>query len=286
MYVTLKELLGHAEQEGYTVLAPNVFNLESLIAVVEAAEAERAPVIIAIGESRLKDERLQKYLPVIARQIARETAVPVGINLDHGKSYHELVLAIQKEFSSVMIDASMCSYEENVARTREIVKIAHELGISVEAEIGHVGMGEDYTENGVKDGLTEPEVAKRFAEETHVDALAVAVGTAHGVYKGTPKLDFERLEEIHKMVNIPLVLHGGSGTGMENLIKASRLGIRKLNINTELLIEAREQVRRELEENPRIDYSILLKHGKDAVVHTLRGYMQALGSSGKAWSKS
>ena len=286
MYVTLKELLEHAEQEGYTVLAPNVFNLESLIAVVEAAEAEQAPVIIAIGESRLKDERLQKYLPVIARQIAREAAVPVGINLDHGKSYHELVLAIQKEFSSVMIDASMCPYEENVTRTREIVKIAHELGISVEAEIGHVGMGEDYTENGVKDGLTEPEVAKRFAEETQVDALAVAVGPAHGVYKGTPKLDFERLEEIHKMVNVPLVLHGGSGTGMENLIKASRLGIRKLNINTELLIEAREQVRRELEDNPGIDYSILLKHGKDAVVRTLRGYMQALGSSGKAWSKS
>ena len=129
-------------------------------------------------------------------------------------------------------------------------------------------------------------MAKRFAEETQVDALAVAVGTAHGVYKGTPKLDFERLEEIHKMVNVPLVLHGGSGTGMENLIKASRLGIRKLNINTELLIEAREQVRRELEENPGIDYSILLKHGKDAVVRTLRGYMQALGSSGKAWSKS
>ncbi|MGE4276479.1 MAG: ketose-bisphosphate aldolase [Lawsonibacter sp.] len=284
MYVTLKQLLAHAEEGGYTVLAPNVFNLESLIAVIEAAEAERAPVIIAIGESRLKDEQLQKYLPVVARRMAKEATVPVGINLDHGKCYHELVLAIQKEFSSVMIDASMCPYEENVARTREIVKIAHELGISVEAEIGHVGMGEDYTENGVKDGLTEPEMAKRFAEETEVDALAVAVGTAHGVYKGTPKLDFNRLQEIHKIVEVPLVLHGGSGTGMENLIRASELGIRKLNINTELLIEAREQVKKELQEDPEIDYSILLKRGKEAVVRTLRTYMQALHSSGKAWN--
>lgn len=283
MYVTLKELLPHAEEGGYTVLAPNVFNLESLIAVVEAAEAERAPVIIAIGESRLKDEQLQKYLPLVAKQMAMEATVPVGINLDHGKSYHELVLAIQKGFSSVMIDASMCPYDENVARTREIVKIAHELGISVEAEIGHVGEGGDYTEAGAKDGLTEPEMAKRFAAETQVDALAVAVGTAHGVYKGTPKLDFERLDEIHKMVDVPLVLHGGSGTGMENLIRASELGIRKLNINTELLIEARTQVKKELEENPEIDYSILLKHGKDAVVRRLRTYMQALHSSGKAW---
>ena len=283
MYVTLKELLTHAEEGGYTVLAPNVFNLESLIAVVEAAEAERAPVIIAIGESRLKDEQLQKYLPLVAKQMAMEATVPVGINLDHGKSYHELVLAIQKGFSSVMIDASMCPYDENVARTREIVKIAHELGISVEAEIGHVGEGGDYTEAGAKDGLTEPEMAKRFAAETQVDALAVAVGTAHGVYKGTPKLDFERLDEIHKMVDVPLVLHGGCGTGMENLIRASELGIRKLNINTELLIEARTQVKKELEENPEIDYSILLKHGKDAVVRRLRTYMQALHSSGKAW---
>ena len=283
MYVTLKELLTHAEEGGYTVLAPNVFNLESLIAVVEAAEAERAPVIIAIGESRLKDEQLQKYLPLVAKQMAMEATVPVGINLDHGKSYHELVLAIQKGFSSVMIDASMCPYDENVARTREIVKIAHELGISVEAEIGHVGEGGDYTEAGAKDGLTEPEMAKRFAAETQVDALAVAVGTAHGVYKGTPKLDFERLDEIHKMVDVPLVLHGGSGTGMENLIRASELGIRKLNINTELLIEARTQVNKELEENPEIDYSILIKHGKDAVVRRLRTYMQALHSSGKAW---
>ena len=283
MYVTLKELLTHAEEGGYTVLAPNVFNLESLIAVVEAAEAERAPVIIAIGESRLKDEQLQKYLPLVAKQMAMEATVPVGINLDHGKSYHELVLAIQKGFSSVMIDASMCPYDENVARTREIVKIAHELGISVEAEIGHVGEGGDYTEAGAKDGLTEPEMAKRFAAETQVDALAVAVGTAHGVYKGTPKLDFERLDEIHKMVDVPLVLHGGSGTGMENLIRASELGIRKLNINTELLIEARTQVKKELEEKPEIDYSILLKHGKDAVVRRLRTYMQALHSSGKAW---
>lgn len=283
MYVTLKQLLADAEKNNYTVLAPNVFNLESLIAVVEAAEAENAPVIIAIGESRIKDRNLQHYLPMVAKDMARRTSVPVGINLDHGKTFSALVLAMQKEFSSVMIDASMCPYEENVSRTKEIVKIAHTLGISVEAEIGHVGEGEDYTEKGVKDGLTEPEMAKRFAEETEVDALAVAIGTAHGVYKGVPKLDFERLAEIKKVVDIPLVLHGGSGTGMENLVRASELGIRKLNINTELLAAARDQVKTDLEENPAIDYSVLLQHGKSAVVKRLREYMQALHSSGKAW---
>ena len=283
MYVTLKQLLTHAETGGYTVLAPNVFNLESLIAVVEAADAENAPVIIAIGESRIKDMRLQTYLPMVAKDMAMRSRVPIGINLDHGKNFSSLVLAMQKEFSSVMIDASMCPYEENVLRTREIVKIAHALGISVEAEIGHVGEGQDYTENGVKDGLTEPEMAKKFAEETEVDALAVAVGTAHGVYKGVPKLDFVRLAEIKKIVNVPLVLHGGSGTGMENLIRASELGIRKLNINTELLAAAREQIKKELEADPDIDYSVLLQRGKNAVVARLREYMQALKSSGKAW---
>lgn len=285
MYVTLKRLLAHAEKENYTVLAPNVFNLESLLAVIEAAEAEQSPVIIAIGESRMKDEKLQQYLPVIARDLAEHASVPVGINLDHGKGYHELILSIQKGFSSVMIDASMCPYEENVARTKEIVKIAHELGISVEAEIGHVGMGEDYTDEGAAGGLTEPEAARKFAEETEVDALAVAVGTAHGVYRGTPKLDFERLERIHSLVDVPLVLHGGSGTGMENLKKAGKLGIRKLNLNTELLIESRERVKKELEENPDIDYSILLQRGKAAAVERIRCYMRELESSGKAWKE-
>lgn len=285
MYVTLKRLLAHAEKENYTVLAPNVFNLESLLAVIEAAEAEQSPVIVAIGESRMKDEKLQQYLPVVARDLAEHASVPVGINLDHGKGYHELVLSIQKGFSSVMIDASMCPYEENVARTKEIVKIAHELGISVEAEIGHVGMGEDYTDEGAAGGLTEPEAAKKFAEETEVDALAVAVGTAHGVYRGTPKLDFERLEKIHSLVDVPLVLHGGSGTGMENLKKAGKLGIRKLNLNTELLIESRERVKKELEENPDIDYSILLQRGKAAAVERIRFYMRELESSGKAWKE-
>jgi len=285
MYVTLKELLAHAEEGNYTVLAPNVFNLESVVAVIQAAEAENAPVIIAIGESRINDPYLQEYLPMVAKDLAKKSSVPVGINLDHGKGYHALVVAMQKEFSSVMIDASMCDYDENVSRTREIVKIAHELGISVEAEIGHVGMGEDYTENGVKDGLTEPAMAKRFAEDTGVDALAVAIGTAHGVYHGTPKLDFDRLTEIHKIVDVPLVLHGGSGTGMENLIKASQLGIRKLNINTELLAASRDTVIKELEANPAIDYSVLLQKGKAAVVEKLREYMQALHSSGKAWTK-
>lgn len=283
MYVTLKQLLTHAEKNDYTVLAPNVFNLESLLAVIEAAEAEQSPVIIAIGESRMKDERLKQYLPAIAKDLAVNASVPVGINLDHGKAYHELILSIQKGFSSVMIDASMCPYEENVARTKEIVKIAHELGISVEAEIGHVGMGEDYTEKGAAGGLTEPVIAKRFAEETEVDALAVAIGTAHGVYRGTPKLDFERLREIHKLVDVPLVLHGGSGTGIENLKKAGKLGIRKLNLNTELLIESRERVKRELKENPDMDYSILLQQGKAAAAERIRYYMKELESSGKTW---
>lgn len=285
MYVTLKELLTHAEEGNYTVLAPNVFNLESVIAVIQAAEAENSPVIIAIGESRINDPYLQQYLPMVAKDMAMKASVPVGINLDHGKDYHALVVAIQKEFSSVMIDASMCPYEENVARTREIVKIAHELGISVEAEIGHVGMGEDYTENGVKGGLTEPEMAKQFVEDTKVDALAVAIGTAHGLYKGTPKLDFDRLVAIHDIVDVPLVLHGGSGTGLDNLKKASELGIRKLNINTELLVASRERIVKELEADPGIDYSVLLQRGKNAVVETLRMYMRELHSTGKAWTK-
>lgn len=284
MLVTLKDLLVHAEEGGYTVLAPNVYNLESLLAVVRAAEEERAPIIIAIGESRLKDVRTQKYLPVIARQMAAEANVPVGINLDHGKEFRELMLAIQAGFSSVMIDASMHPYEENVRRTREVVKIAHALSISVEGEIGHVGMGDDYTESGAKDALTEPETAVRFVEDTGVDALAVAVGTAHGIYRGTPKLDFDRLAEIHAVVPVPLVLHGGSGTGMENLKKAKARGIRKLNINTELACKARDTVKEILAREPGIEFAMALKRGEEAVVESLREYMRELGSSGRNWA--
>lgn len=283
MYFTLKELLANAEEKGYCVLAVNIYNLESLLAVVKSAELENAPIIIAIGESRIKDERLRKYLPFVAREMARDSKCPIGINLDHGKEFHEQVVAMQEGFSSVMIDASMYPYEENVRRTKEVVRVARELGISVEGEIGHVGLGSDYTEAGAKDALTEPEMAKRFAEETGVDALAVAIGTAHGVYKGVPKLDFQRLSEIKSVVDIPLVLHGGSGTGLENIQEAVRRGIRKLNLNTELMIECRETVKRELADNPSIDYSVLLKKAETAMIERLRVYMRAVGASGKAW---
>jgi fructose-bisphosphate aldolase class II len=156
-----------------------------------------------------------------------------ALNLDHGGSYEEIVAAIRAGFTSVMIDRSKLPYKQNVEEVKEIVKIAHHVGVSVEAELGHVGMGYEY-ESTRDSGLTKPEEAISYIEETGVDCLAVAVGTSHGTYSGEPHLEFELLEKLNSMIDIPLVLHGGSGTGDENLKKAVKIGIQKVNLFTDL----------------------------------------------------
>lgn len=229
MIISMGEMLRRAKKDGYGVAAPNVFNDKTIEAAFQVADELKAPIILDGAGCHGIEE-----IGYIARFYERKYPnVVAALNLDHGGPFEELMLAIRSGFSSVMIDRSTLPYEENVKEVKEIVKIAHAVGVSVEAELGHVGNGFEYEETRDA-GLTKKEEALRYIEETGIDCLAVAVGTSHGAYKGTPHLEFELLADLHRNIAIPLVLHGGSGTGDENLKRAVETGIQKINLFTDL----------------------------------------------------
>ncbi|MBC7316974.1 MAG: class II fructose-bisphosphate aldolase, partial [Chloroflexi bacterium] len=199
-------MLKAAQQGGYAVGLFDVHTLEGVLGVLEAAAELRSPVIVApMGMPR-------KAAVALIRELADRIPVPVAIELDHGRDFASVMDAIAAGFTDVMLDVSTRPYEENVSQTKKVVEAAHLAGLGVEGEIGHVGRGDTYDRfEEVRAAFTQPEEAVRFVAETGVDALAIAIGSAHGVYKGEPKLDFERLQEIRSHVEVPLVLHGGTG---------------------------------------------------------------------------
>lgn len=231
MILNMGMLLGKAKKERYGVAAPNVWSFDTVKAAYEAARDLKAPVILDIAGIH----KLEETCDAVRFYEKKFPEVTAALNLDHGGAYEEIIQAIRLGFSSVMVDRSELPFEENVKETAEIVKIAHALGVSVEAELGHVGQGCEYEETR-ESGLTNKDEAVRYVNQTGVDCLAVSVGTSHGAYKGTPKLDFELLAALDKLVEIPLVLHGGSGTGDENLAKAVQTGIQKVNLCTDLSV--------------------------------------------------
>ncbi len=228
--VKLSEVLAIAEQKGIAIGAFNIGNYESCKAVFDAAGELGIPVIVQIF-NRLFNDSKARELSFLVKGMAAGAGIPVVLHLDHGRTIEQVEKAISYGFTSVMIDGSELPFEENVKLTKKVVSIAHKENISVEAELGHV-LSKD-GENKAS-FLTIPAEAKQFANETSVDALAVAIGTAHGHYKEIPVLDIERLKRIHSVVDVPLVLHGGSDTPMDDVQKTIRLGIRKINIATEL----------------------------------------------------
>lgn len=281
MLVSMAQILDKANREGYAVIAPNVSNLETIKAAVEAAEEEKSPIILAYGEG------LEKYIDIydfgnIAKNAAIKSHIPIAIHLDHSFNFETCIKAINAGFTSIMIDRSSKPYEDNLNETKEMVRIAHAAGISVEAELGHVGLGSDYGDEE-SDNLTDPYVAAKFVKETSVDALAVAIGTAHGLYKSEPKIDFERLRHIKEEVSIPLVLHGGSMTGDKNLAKACQTGINKINIGTELDIEAMNAFMSN-DANIVTGWELVqrLALAKDAVKIKIKHYINVFGSKGMA----
>lgn len=245
---TLREVLEKAEKGKYGVGMFNVLNVEMLRGIIGAAEELRSPVIIALAEVHLPFVDFEDISHLMIKA-AKDADVPVVVHFDHGQSFENIVKAIHYGFTSVMIDASMETFDENVKRTKEIVKIAKVLGVSVEAELGHVGGSEGSSEAtfAPEDYYTKVEDAKKFVDSTNIDALAVAIGTVHGEYKFTPKLDFKRLEEIKKSVNIPLVLHGGSGLSDDDFKKAIKYGISKINIFTDMSLAAVNSIEELLE---------------------------------------
>lgn len=281
--MTVAELACAAAEGGYAVGAFNLNNMEILQAVIAAAEEERSPVILQASQGGLKYAGID-YIVAMARVAAEKASVPVALNLDHGTSFEQAMQCIRKGFSAVMIDGSRLPLEDNITLVKRVVDVAHAVGVSVEAELGKIGGTEDDIVVSEREAMmTEPEEAAEFIEAAQPDLLAVAIGTAHGVYKGKPKLDFERLMEIKARVDIPLVLHGASGVPDQAIRKACQIGISKINIDTELRVAFSGAVQRTLKASPdEIDPRKILGPAREAMKQVVREKMRLFGCSGKA----
>ena len=234
MLVNLNDVLKKAQAGKYAVGLFNTTDSDMLQAVIEAAEELNSPVVIGTAEVLLPYGELQLIAPSVIAA-AKRAKVPVVVHYDHGLTFDRCMEALKLGFSSVMYDGSAKDYETNLAETREIVKIAHSFGASVEGEIGHVGQASDGDED-LTDMYTTPEEARAYIDATGVDALAIAIGSAHGVYKKKPMLNIERLKEIRATIDTPLVLHGGSGLSDDDFRNTIREGIAKVNIFTDLCL--------------------------------------------------
>lgn len=282
MYESMRGMLQKANQEGYAIMAINAFNLESAAGVIHAAQDMHSPIIID-----LLQEHVMKYFdcdvltkPII--QMAQKANVPVAINLDHGNNIAHLKRCLHEGFSSVMCDASAFPFEKNVAITRSIVELAQSYGASVEAEIGNMGLVDDgFTDANM---YTDPDKAIEFIKETGVDALAVSYGSTHGDYPEgyVPTFHFDIVEKIKKATDAPLVLHGGSGSGPENIKRSVECGINKINVGTDYMIAQRTFIANALKDNPEYDYPELLHQSYLEASKVIEKYIELAGSKDKA----
>ena len=287
MYVTTKEMLSAAQAGKYAIGAFNCENMEMAMAIVAAAEAQKAPVMLQTTPSTVSYAGLDMFYANV-RALAERASVPVALHLDHGSSYELAIGAMDAGYSSVMIDGSHESFEDNIAVSRRVVEVASAKNIPVEAELGKVGGKEDDLDGGSGNGYTDPADAVEFVKATGVSSLAVAIGTAHGVYVGTPVLDVERLAEIRKAleaagVSIPLVLHGASGLTDESVRECIAQGICKVNFATELRQAYTAGVKEVLAKDP--DVYDPKKYGKVAMAKVqalVEDRIKVCGANGKA----
>ncbi|HEX3014842.1 MAG TPA: class II fructose-1,6-bisphosphate aldolase [Desulfobacteria bacterium] len=281
--VTVAELLAKAEKGGYAVGAFNCNNMEIVQAIVEAAEAERAPVIIQASQGAIKYASLD-YITGMTKTAAAKSSVPIALHLDHGTSFEQCMQCIRSGFTSVMIDGSKLPLPQNIELTNKVIAVAHAVGVSVEGELGKIGGTEDDITVSAREALfTDPEEAKQFVAATGVDSLAIAIGTAHGRYKGEPKLDFDRLQKVRAVVTVPIVLHGSSGVPDDAIREAVRLGVRKVNIDTNIREAFVNAARKVMNEKPNeIDPRKVLGPARAAAVELIRTKIKVFGSSGKA----
>jgi len=236
--VSILNELKKAQASGYAIPCFDTFEMHGTQGIFDAVEAKRAPVMVGLY-TRMFDQPNPRALTDYIRALAEEATVPVSIILDHGASFEHCVMALNVGFTDVMYDGSQLPFEENVATTKLVVRAAHAVGAAVEAELGHVGTGNTYREFGAQGkGFTDPDTVERFVQETGVDFLAIAVGTAHGLYDGEVNLALDLLADIRRRVDIPLVLHGGSGLSDDQFRAAVAGGIQKINIFTNLAVES------------------------------------------------
>ena len=305
MLVTNRDLMVPARKKGYAIGAFNVQNLESMLAVAEAAVEEKSPTIMQITPSVIKYAGLA-YISNLVKTAAQLAPVPIAMHLDHGDSFDTALKCINAGFTSVMIDGSFLSFEDNVAVTKRVVSVAHPKGVSVEAELGKLAGVEERSVEEKDAILTDPEAAVEFVEKTGVDTLAVAIGTSHGAYKfkSDANLDLKRLAMISERIGIPLVLHGASSVPQDIVEKANKygaeltgakgipenqyrkaipLGIAKINIDTDLRLAFTATVREVLTNSPKnFDPRKILGPAKDAMKEVAKAKMRLFGSSGKA----
>lgn len=281
-FVGIDELLAHANKEGYAVGAFNANNMEIIQAIIEAAEIESSPVIMQASQGALKYAGID-YISGMVRVAAEKSKVPVALHLDHGTDFEQVIKCIRSGFTSVMYDGSKLSLEDNIKMTKKVLEIANPINVSVEAELGKIGGTEDDVYVSDREAsFTDPEEARHFVEQTGIKSLAIAIGTAHGQYKGEPRLDFERLELIKKLVKIPLVLHGSSGVSDEMVQKAIKMGICKVNIDTNIREIFVQTMRKVIAEKPNeIDPRKILGPAKQATIELIREKMRVFGSSGR-----
>lgn len=282
MYTSMKEMLLHARDHSYAVMAINVVNMEQVKACIESAEEEHSAVILNISPRQMKAHAYPYIMAPMVRDLAERASVPVALNIDHGVNMEDIVQAIHCGYSSVMVDASSYGFEENIRRVRAVVSLAHAKGISVEAELGHVGVAAN-ADGQNTDYYTNVAQAAEFVRRTGCDCLAIAIGTAHGSYPKNmiPKLDFDRLAELKSALDVPLVLHGGSGAGEANIKKAVALGINKINVCTDLMNHAKESMLEVLRQEPDIQYMELNEAVEEAMKTFIKNYMRMIGSSGR-----
>jgi len=281
--VSLRTLLDAAQAGKYAVGAFNCNNMEIVQAIVAAAEEVRSPVILQASQGAIKYAGLD-YIVGMVKTAAAKATVPMVLHLDHGTDFDTVIACIRAGFTSVMFDGSKYEKEENIARTKEIVKIAHAVGVSVEGEIGKIGGVEDDISVDERDAMLTPVPdAIEFFQATGVDALAMSFGTAHGPYKLPPKLALDRIAAVHEQTGAYLVMHGGSGVPEEDVRKGIELGIRKVNIDTELRQAFLGEVRRQLAERPEeIDPRKIFAPALDVLKEHIKAKMRLFGCAGKA----
>lgn len=284
MLVSGKELMKHAHDNKYAVGAFNVNNMEAVQAIIEAADELQSPVIIQASQGGLKYAGVN-YIAAMVKVAAKEASVPVVLHLDHGTEFARQVQCLRAGWTSLMIDASHFDFQENIEKTKRIVEMAHQVGVGVEAELGKIGGVEDDISVDEKDATyTDVEEAYEFVNATGVDYLAIAVGTAHGPYKGEPKIDFQRIRDIKSKLNIPLVLHGSSGVPQESIEKAIAAGINKINIDTDLRQAYHRAVKKFVSENPDVyDPRKINAPGKEAMKEVVKDKMRMFNSVNQAW---
>lgn len=281
--VSMNAFLPQAKSEGFAVGQFNMNNLEFVQAIIEAGKEEQSPLIFGASEGAIRYMGLSNVV-ALAKVAAEESGLPVALHLDHGSSFEMVMKCIRAGFSSVMFDGSHYPLEENIQLTKKVVEAAHAVGVSVEGELGTIGGVEDDLEVAEEDAMiANPDEAIRFWNETQVDALAIAVGTAHGMYKGEPKIRYDVIEKVSRQVDAPIVLHGGSGVPDESIKKAISLGVGKINVNTENQVASANVVRQLLSEQlDMIDPRKYLGPAREAIKEVVKAKMKLFGSSNKA----